>query len=100
MKDNKAFLHLLWSNELNITVENFIEYYYLIPKKYGNWYDASMRDSEVVRRVIFDLKNIKDLYITSVHDPRIRHLTIKAAKNIFDWKHIIKEIRKNYEETK
>jgi hypothetical protein len=103
MSDNKIYLHDLngnldgWS-ELNMTPKFFLDDLYLAGGGFYDWFKEDLSDSQIEKKIIHDIKEW-DLYITTSKDPRIRPLSSRMIKIIFDWKWVIKKMRKYYEET-
>lgn len=96
MNDNKIYLHS--ESILNMTPRFFIDYIYFKSRRFYEWFKEDLSDSQIEKKVIHDIKDF-DLTITTSKDPKIKSLSSRRIKIIFDWKYIIKRIRKYYEET-
>lgn len=98
MSDNKIYLHS--ESELNMTPKFFIDYIYLDCEGSYSWFKEDLSDSQIEKKLIHDIKSW-NLTMTTSKDPRIRPLSSRMIKIIFDWKYVIKKIKKlYYEKTK
>lgn len=95
MSDNKVYIHS--ESELNMTPKFFIDYIYLECGGFYDWFKEDLSDGQIEKKLIHDIKSW-NLTMTTSKDPRIRPLSSRMIKIIFDWKYVIKKMKKYYYE--
>ena len=97
---DKIFIHNLEYLNLNQNPGEFI-IGVLEDGGFYDWMREELSDFEIERSMISDIKqkaSHEHIYITSSSNPRLRKMTAKIIKSCFEWKKIIKKIKKLYYE--
>jgi hypothetical protein len=82
-----------------MTPKYFIDCVYFESSGFYDWFKEDLSDGQIEKKLVHDIKSW-NLTMTTSKDPRIRPLSSRMIKIIFDWKYVIKKLKKYYEETK